>query len=204
MVTVSKKAIYELFEEEQFDKLLKLFDIIGLDGKGSLLYTPGVKNLARTVLSVAAAMSNSGKIPADVQICLIERLSICCDLFALLRLVAISSSSSNLSCTVIPEDVKELFCKTTETDGSIPIEAELHKVRCRLSTLNRSANIALLHYLTFADAIATLNVRYNASIVQLIYSSATVSGGLLFSLMANCLHEPYSLLKEEEEFAIPC
>ena len=125
-------------------------------------------------------------------------------MFALLRLVAISSSSSNLSCTDIPEDVKEPFCKITETDGSIPIEAELHKVRCRLSTLNRSDNIALLQYLTFDDTIATLNVRYNASIVQLIYSSATVSGGPLFSLMANCLHEPYSLLKEEEEFAILC
>lgn len=184
-ITVTEYLLYDLFENDDVDRMIKLLDSIGLDGRSTFQYDYVKESFLRHLLSIAAAHASVNHLSNYMLNQLVGRISVCCSIYHISRLAVIAADIKPGSTTKVPESIQRFLNMDTYSSDDTRNAAEA------FSSLGEQGLRALLRY--FAD-ISLENAIYpplyfNPLIMKRLYICGVLPANVLLSIMAATLFE---------------
>ena len=183
-ITITEFQLYELFEKDDVNGMIEIFDAMRFDGQSDFLYDHEKESFLRYLLGIAVAHANANHLSNYMLNQLIERVSLCCNVVYIARLAIIAADIKPSDAAAIPEKVRRFLNVDTYSKD------ELSEAVDKFSKLDKQEMRALLCYL--AKEIKPSFVpplRFNVPILKRAYICGLLPAGTLLAIMATALFE---------------
>lgn len=185
VIKVTEFLLYDLFEHDDVDRMIKLLDGIGLDGQSGFQYDYMKESFLRHLLSIASVHSSSNHLSNYMLNQLIGRISVCCSIYHVSRLATIAADIKPSSTAKVPENIRQFLNMDAYSSDDI------HDAVQAFDSLGEQALRALLRY--FADMTSEIAMYpplcFNPPIMKRLHICGLLPANVLLSIMAATLFE---------------
>lgn len=183
-ITITEFQLYELFEKDDVNGMINIFDVMGFDGKSDFIYNHEKESFLRYLLGIAVAHANTNHLSNYMLNQLIGRIPVCCNVVYIARLAIIAANIKPSDVAAIPERIHRFLNVDTYSKD------ELCEAVDKFSRLDKQEMQALLCYLAKEIRPGFLPpLRFNAPILKRAYICGLLPAGTLLAIMAAALFE---------------
>lgn len=183
MAYITDVELTEAVKQNDIAKICELLDAIGaVRGGGSIRYDPYIRKLLQIILTDASAMASINKLSNELSEELVARVAPCCELFPLLRSIAIAAEIESVNYDAVPKDILDYIIN----GAYLNIDAIQ-----RIENLDADGIKALIGWALSHESPSSIFMAFNAPILTCIHKRTVITATNLLAFMAGTLREPY-------------
>lgn len=183
MIDLTSVGMFEAITQNNVSGICKLLDSIGLTrDSGQLHYTPDTRQMLQVILTTASAMASVGKLSDELAEELVIRIAPCCEIFPLLRTVAIVAEIETDNYDAVPKNILWHIVNDDYFDSETMENIE---------NLDTDAIRALISWALSDKSPSGIFIAFNRPFFACIRKRAIVPAANLLAFMAGTLREPH-------------